>query len=341
MYLMYVDECGDCGLVNSPTGCFGLSGIVLHELRWRQHLDQLIAFRRRMKTMYGLRMREEIHARQLLIHPGPLARIAKHDRLAIIRAFADEIARMPGLSIINVVIDKTAKPYGYDVFSMAWTVLFQRLENGIANRCMPGPQNPDERGMVFPDNTDNAKLTALLRKMRRYNPVPGLHGRPARNMSVQLIVEDPSFRDSGESYFMQVADLSAFLLYQNQCPCTYIRQKGARNYLFRLRPVLHLQAARSDPDGIVRICIRICKGGGEPPRCIPTANVSLQDGYIYILPQHNSTYNIKAQGCPDAAMPLSPAPRGRATPRSYAASAGNTSGDSARRKRSAGRRLPE
>lgn len=33
MYLMYVDESGDSGLLGSPTRYFVVSGIVLHELR--------------------------------------------------------------------------------------------------------------------------------------------------------------------------------------------------------------------------------------------------------------------------------------------------------------------
>ena len=45
MYLMYVDESGDVGLVNSPTRYFVLVGLVLHELRWQQTKDELINFR--------------------------------------------------------------------------------------------------------------------------------------------------------------------------------------------------------------------------------------------------------------------------------------------------------
>ena len=36
MYLMYVDESGDVGMVNSPSRYFVLVGLVLHELRWQQ-----------------------------------------------------------------------------------------------------------------------------------------------------------------------------------------------------------------------------------------------------------------------------------------------------------------
>ena len=42
MYLMYVDESGDIGLVNSPTRYFVLVGLVLHELRWQQTREALV-----------------------------------------------------------------------------------------------------------------------------------------------------------------------------------------------------------------------------------------------------------------------------------------------------------
>ena len=42
MYLMYVDESGDTGLVNSPTAYFVLSGIIVHESNWRQFLNHLV-----------------------------------------------------------------------------------------------------------------------------------------------------------------------------------------------------------------------------------------------------------------------------------------------------------
>ncbi len=61
MFLMYVDESGDCGLKNSPTRYFVLRGLVVHELRWQSCLDQIIAFRRRIRQQFGLRLREELH----------------------------------------------------------------------------------------------------------------------------------------------------------------------------------------------------------------------------------------------------------------------------------------
>ena len=256
MYLMYVDESGDCGLSeSSPTRYFVLSGLVVHELSWQARLDQLLAFRRRMKAAFGLGVRDELHAAPLLNRPGKLVRIPKNDRLSILRFFADELASMADVNIINVVVDKRGKGQTYDVFEWAWKVLKQRFENTLSHRNFAGPHNPDDRGMLFPDRTDDKKLTLLLRKMRRFNPIPSqaAHGQGARNIVMTKVIEDPNFRDSAHSYFIQAADLAAFLLYQQLQPSAYVRKISAQNYFVRLAPVLCKVASSSDPLGVVRL----------------------------------------------------------------------------------------
>ncbi len=253
MFFMYVDESGDPGLVKSPTKYYVLTGLVVHELRWREYLDQLIDFRRRMQRAFGLRLREEIHASAMINRPGKLRRIKRHDRLTIIRSFANELATMNDINIINVVIDKSNKSNNYDAFTTAWKVLIQRFENTISHRNFPGPANSDERGTIYPDNTDNKKLTQLVRQLRRYNPVPNQpqFGLGYRNLSVSKIVEDPNFRDSAHSYFIQAVDLAAFLLYQSLAPSSYMKKKQGNNYFSKLDPVLCKVASSRDPNGIV------------------------------------------------------------------------------------------
>ncbi len=219
MYLMYVDESGDSGLVNSPTRYFILSGLVTHELRWQGTLTNLQQFRRRMRETYKLKLREEIHAVNMISRrPGELARIPKHERLAIIRNLLDEISKLPDVNVISVVVDKQTKSPGYDVFENAWRALIQRFENTIRYRNFPGPANPDERGMIFADRTDEKKLTQLLRKMRRFNPVPNLAKQGYRPLTIQNVIGDPVFTDSATSYLVQAVDVVAYALHQQLAP---------------------------------------------------------------------------------------------------------------------------
>lgn len=249
MYLMYVDESGDCGIKDSPTRFFVLTGLIVHELRWQAYLKQLIDFRRDLKHKFGLRLRDEIHAAAFITRPKEMVKFKRQDRLTMLRKFADKLASMTDLNIINVVIRKDGKDEDYDIFNTAWKALLQRFENTISKHHFPGPANPDDRGFILCDHTDDKKLMQLVRQMRHYNPVPHSpdYGSGYRNLPLQYIIEDPSFRDSGHSYFIQASDLAAFLLYQHLVPNKYMRKKAGKNYFLRIKPILCCHASSTDP----------------------------------------------------------------------------------------------
>lgn len=125
MYLMYVDESGDPGNNTIQSEFFCLSGMVVHESEWRQMIDAHIAFRRTMKSVYGLPVRAEIHSAELIRKDS--FGIAKHQRLAILRNYLDELAKMNTISFTNVIVSKRGKPADFDIFGSAWTTLFQRF----------------------------------------------------------------------------------------------------------------------------------------------------------------------------------------------------------------------
>lgn len=251
MYFLYVDESGDTGLSGSPTNYFCLSGLVFHELRWHETLESVINFRRKLRDDYGLKLREELHAAHYIHKPAELSRIAKSMRLKLLRDVIDFQATLPDISIINVVVDKTTKSSTDDIFEIAWTTLIQRFHNTISHKNFAGPQNPDDRGMLIVDQTDEIKLRNLSRKMRRYNPIPSMYGGSTLATPVTTIVEDAVHRNSQHSYFVQLADVNAYFLFQKFQCCSYVKKKGGRNYFSRLAPVLCRVASRTHPEGIV------------------------------------------------------------------------------------------
>ena len=251
MYLLYVDESGDVGITGSPTRYFVLSGFVVHELKWNEILESIIRFRKHIRERYGLKLREEIHATAFIHKPKEVSKIAKSLRLRILREAIDFQASLPDINIINVVVDKNGKPLDCDVFEMAWSTLIQRFHNTISHRNFPGPQNPQDYGLLVVDQTDEKKLRKLIRKMRRYNPVPHTGGSGYRSMPITTLVEDAVHRNSLHSYFIQLSDVNAFFLLQKYISGKYVRKKGARNYFNRLSPVLCKVASASDPFGIV------------------------------------------------------------------------------------------
>ena len=261
---MYVDESGDCGMpsAGSPSALFCLSGVVVHELRWRDTMSQLLRFRHWLKSRYKVYLDDELHAADMIVKPSKIApslqRLFKHERLAIIRNFADEIATLSDVSIINVVVDKRTGrvPSKEEVFRWAWYSWFQRFENTIRYQNFPGPKNADDRGIVFPDATDGQKLRKYLDEMRLNNllKVRQRHGAFVYlNEPIKLLIEDPVVRDSQNSYLIQVADCVAFLLKQSVQPSNYMRKHGGNAYFKRLDPVLCKHASKTDPEGVVRL----------------------------------------------------------------------------------------
>jgi len=76
---MYTDESGDTGLPSdgSPARYFCLSGVVVHELRWKEVLESLMNFRRWIKYRHGIYFRR--------LDPA-LCKIASYsDHLGIVR----------------------------------------------------------------------------------------------------------------------------------------------------------------------------------------------------------------------------------------------------------------
>ena len=234
----------------SPTRYFALSGIVVHESRWRGFINHLIAFRKTLKAVHGFPVRAEIYASELINHrPFDLP---KHIRLAILRNTLDELAKIPNISITNVIVDKQGKAADYDVFHSAWSVLFQRFENTLKGGNFPD-KHVDDHGIVITDAGSGQMLTRLMRKMAIFNYVPHdpRYGGGARNVPITRVIEDPHAKDLAQALPIQMCDVAAYFLQQRFAPNSFIRRQHAQKYFDRLRPVLNLRATRFNPLGIV------------------------------------------------------------------------------------------
>jgi hypothetical protein len=256
MYLMYVDESGDTGLARSPTTHFVLSSLVIHESRWREFITQMLAFRKWVRGNHGLPIRIEIHAAEYIRH-APVPGLSRPTRLKILQDFIDELAQTDYISITNVVVDKTTKISGYDVFTNAWRGMFQRFENTLLHGNFPGGFRRDY-GVVLTDNTDGRKLTSMVRRMAVYNPIPHMAslyglGSGYRDKPIVRVIEDPSLRDSRTSYPIQACDTVSYFLTQRFRPNRFIKKAGAQFLFDRLAPVLNKHASTNNPLGIVRL----------------------------------------------------------------------------------------
>ena len=252
MYLMYVDESGDVGLVGSPTRYFILTGLVVHESRWREFINYLLDFRRRMRNIYGLPLRREIHAVEYI--SSNVLDIPRYNRLAILRHFIDELSKFDGISVTNIIVNKDGKKPDYEVFEKAWQALFQRFEDTLRNGNFPGGHINDH-GIVITDATNGNKLVRLVRKMAVHNFIPNQpqYGPGARNLPIHRIIEDPYPKDSETTLPIQASDTIAYFLKQKYLPNAYIRRNAGQHYFDRLGPVLNVHASTRHKQGIVEL----------------------------------------------------------------------------------------
>jgi Protein of unknown function (DUF3800) len=99
----------------------------------------------------------------------------------------------------------------------------------------------------------------MLRKMRRVNYIPSRYGAWysgdfTKNIPIDRIIEDISYRDSARSLFIQAADFCAYALLRSERPIPSKTKRGLDQSLFILEPIMVKAANSRDPRrlGIVR-----------------------------------------------------------------------------------------
>jgi hypothetical protein len=221
MYLFYLDDSGDTGLKSkgSPTEAFVLCSLIVADHEWLTTLDAIKDFRNFLWKEFRLKQRDELKAAYLIHNAGPFEELNLSDkaRMNIYRMALRFQQKTGAIKTWAVLIAKdklVQNEQPSDIRDMAWQQTIQRIERYTyygKDGCV-----------VFPDEGDPAYVRAMFRQMRRYSQVPSAFNvgqtlsRPAT-----FIVEDPNFRLSHESYFIQLADLNAYAAYRCVYPKPY------------------------------------------------------------------------------------------------------------------------
>lgn len=99
------------------------------------------------------------------------------------------------------------------------------------------------------------------RRIQRINFIPSKFGPSPYRREVRALIEDPLPKNSKESYFIQLCDLVAFVVYlyvlgktgtgryHNRMPAS-VTHSAVTGWLERMRPSLNLAAASDDPFGV-------------------------------------------------------------------------------------------
>jgi hypothetical protein len=248
MHIMYVDESGDPGFKGHARH-FILSALVVPATDWRESFDRHHQMRRYLNATYGYPVRAELHAAALVDtrYGGTYVRRLGGRRTRM-RLYQDVMRNIPQIfptaKTLSVYIDKDAAQttsYQRDNYlELAWRYLITRFHNFLTWNCQGQP------GLVFSDDMAPATVQALLRKMRVYNPVPSRYG-PYYNVPVRTIIEDPVFRNSEHSYFVQMADMIAHSLYRKIAVKGSYRRYNLHAFYDYLEPIALKEVSNKDP----------------------------------------------------------------------------------------------
>lgn len=257
MHIAYFDESGDDGYPQYSSALFVLSTLYLHHLNWRGTFEALQAFRRELKKKIGLPTKWELHTRNFLLGKKPYRALglSTETRIDALESACELIANLD-LKIVNVVIAKRriTKP-DYDVLDTALTYSIQRIENDLNPE-----KNPEAKLLVITDEGRVGKMRKTSRRIQRFNPIKSKFGAASYRKEIRVLIEDPLPKPSKESYFVQAADLVAFVVYlyaafetgeslHGRMPAE-VSQGKVIEWLERLKPSLNLAAAPKDPFGV-------------------------------------------------------------------------------------------
>jgi hypothetical protein len=251
MDFFYIDESSNTGSARGKPAIFILSALKIPAEQWNESFQEVLEFRRKIKALYGVYIRKELHARELVKGEGRIAPpnivVTKHQRSIIFFQALRTLAALPEASLINVCLEKKGR---INPVQDAYERLFNRIQANLrASR---------KYGICIFDKGKERPIAKLLRKMRVFNLIPSRFGAwrggdRVRHIATDRILEDPFFKDSADSFFIQMVDMAAFALLKRELPPTPHVARYNLDRGFRIiAPILCREASREDPEGIVR-----------------------------------------------------------------------------------------
>lgn len=209
MFISYYDESGDDGYPKYSSLLFVLSSIYLYYLNWKDVYSNIVEFRQQLKNDFGLPVKIEFHTKYFLLNKNPYKKysISDGDRISIIDLFCDLVSQLE-LRIVNVVINKNAiKTPKYPVLDNALTYSIQRVENDLKRI------DPAKKFMIITDEGRVGKMRSTSRKIQKINYIPSKYGNYSYRREIASLIEDPLPKNSKESYFIQLADMIAYIIF--------------------------------------------------------------------------------------------------------------------------------
>ena len=250
MYFCYTDESGDWGEYDaqhpekSGSRYFILCGLILPSKNWKSSLETLKAYRKLIARQAYLPYDVEFHCSDMIDTHKTKAytQISIPDRWKLISGFAETIGQYGAFSIICVVIDKSKNVIDSQSY----------MTEAVANLYIAYDQflrSNEENGILFFDRANEKHITTHARKLLG----TGSSGTTIPGVRIGWVVEDPIFRTSSDSIFIQAADVIAYTLKEKEFPQTSRKKFNADKIFDKKLSGRLFKPAKGGVDGIIRV----------------------------------------------------------------------------------------
>ena len=217
MYLAYFDESGD-DEVYMPEQIQGASQLIVYSNvfieieNYKRIQNELLEIRRKIKGKFKVSfIQKEFHTRDFLL--GKNLNIKTQSKLKfndfrklILLEFAKEISKIQGLQIFSTVLDKAKHKKlktPEDISEKAICCSLNKMNYSIATKFNHYPDF-----IMISDMGRENTTRKIVRKIQKYSPIYTKNG--PIDGSIKNIIEDCLFKDSKDSYFLQLADFMAY-----------------------------------------------------------------------------------------------------------------------------------
>lgn len=244
--IAYIDESFDSEV-------FAMSALTIPTHAWKDAFEHLKAYRKHLKQKHGIFTSKEFHATEFVAGRGRIApaAIPKGLRAFIFTESMQLISSLPGARLISGAWKKTGISQN-DIHAKA----FARVQERLQKRCA----TEDLQMILVIDACKEQELTRLARRTRLWNPVGSAYGlwedgSTFKNIPNDRLIEDPIFKRSDQSYFLQAVDFAVFALLKSEVqPTPRVTKYKIDRAFDNLAGICAKEASRKDPRklGIVR-----------------------------------------------------------------------------------------
>lgn len=234
MHIVYLDESGD------PSAGI-LTALVVPVQTWQENFEIMKKFRKDLKKTDGINLHAEFHAWKFVSGRGRLGDriVTKYRRSVLFRETCLLLKKMAGVRLFNAIF-----PIGEEERAFEWLI----------NRIQRTMEVWDSHCIIVSDEGKEVAYTRIARRMHVFNLIPsGIYAGSSRNIVIDRIIEDPFFKKSERSYFIQLVDFCAYALLRHEIQIPSKNKYGLHEVFRDLDSVLMKEASKKDPFGIIRI----------------------------------------------------------------------------------------